>query len=208
MAAPSSPRRFAAWRVEAPFFPGFPVWWPFQFAVYLSRCLTLHDPVPCFRDRVQAQCSRPYDILSCYSYSALWLGQCQSLLTQTQHPNEHDMVCYRISLFGSSTCSQAGPFSLVWPVALTGRLDQPGLSLSGEDTGGEHLENAQTASPHLPWRRDALQPLRVQRYWLSRNTCVHIPDDGLRCITWNTRGLIGSPASPQLLKEKKHIYFT
>ena len=159
MAALSPPRPFRRLASRGSPFRGFPVWWTFQFAVYLSRCLTLHDPVPCYRYRVQTQCSRPYDILSCYFYTALWLGQCQSLLTQKQHPNEHDMVCYRIFRFGSITCSQVGPFSLVWPVAPTGRLDQPGLSLSREDTGGEHLENAQTASPHLRWRRDALQPL-------------------------------------------------
>ena len=29
-----------------------------------------------------------------------------------------------------------------------------------------------------------------------------------RCITWNTRGLIGSPTSPQLTRERQLIYFT
>ena len=97
--------------------------------------------------------------------------------------------------------------SLVSPVAPTGGLDQPSLSLSRKDTNGEHLENAQFASPQLRWRRDALQPPGVQRVQLSRNTCIHIPDGGLRCVTWNTRGLLGSPASPQRSREK-HIYFT
>ena len=55
--------------------------------------------------------------------------------------------------------------------------------------------------PHLRWRRDALQPPEVQRDQLNRNTCVHIPDDGLRCVTLNTRGFIGSLASPQLSGE-------
>ena len=97
--------------------------------------------------------------------------------------------------------------SLEWPVAPTRGLDQSGLPLSQEDANGEHLENAHLASPHLRWRRDALQPLGVQRDRLSRNTCVHIPAGGLRCVTWSTRGLIGSPASPQLSR-KIHIYFT
>ena len=60
---------------------------------------------------------------------------------------------------------------------------------------------------HLRWRRDALQPPALQRVQLDRNTCVHILDGGLRCVTWNTRGLVGSPTSPQLSREKKHIYF-
>ena len=43
--------------------------------------------------------------------------------------------------------------------------------------------------------------------WIG-NTCVHIPDGGLRCVTWNTRGLIGSLTScSQLSREQKKIYF-
>ena len=89
----------------------------------------------------------------------------------------------------------------MWPMAPTGGLEQPCLSLSREDTNGEHLVNAHLASAHLRWRRDALHRPRIQRVLLSRNTCVHIPDDGLRCVTWNMRGLFGSPASPQLSRE-------
>ena len=39
------------------------------------------------------------------------LGKCQPVLTQTQQSNEPDMVCYKISPFGSITCSQVGPVS-------------------------------------------------------------------------------------------------
>ena len=86
----------------------------------------------------------------------------------------------------------ACPVGGQWPQ----KEDSTSLSLWREDTNGEHLENAHLASPHLRWRRDALQLPGVQGVRLSRNTCVHIPDSGLRCFTWNTRGLIGSPASP------------
>ena len=55
MAAPSPPRFSAAWRVEAPFLSGVPLWWRFQIAIYLCRCLTLHDPVPCKRESAQTQ---------------------------------------------------------------------------------------------------------------------------------------------------------
>ena len=97
-------------------------------------------------------------------------------------------------MFGS------GSYVLGWPLAPSGGVVQSGHSLSQEDTDGEPL-------PHLRWRRDALQPPEVQRDQLNRNTCVRIPDDGLRCVIWNARGLLGSPASPQL-SEEKHVNFT
>ena len=37
--------------------------------------------------------------------------------------------------------------------------------------------------------------------------CVHILDGGLRCVTWNTRGLNGSVSSSQISKELKLNYF-
>ena len=37
---------------------------------------------------------------------------------------------------------------------------------------------------------------------------MHIPAGGLRCISWNTRGLLGSAASCQRSREQKHIYPT
>ena len=37
----------------------------------------------------------------------------------------------------------------------------------------------------------------------SETSCVHIPDGGIRCVTWNTTGLTGSLASPQLSREEK-----
>ena len=38
--------------------------------------------------------------------------------------------------------------------------------------------------------------------------CAYFPDGGVRCVTWNTRGLIGSPTSSQLSREQKHVSFT
>ena len=37
-------------------------------------------------------------------------------------------------------------------------------------------------------------------------TCVHNPTGGLRCVSWNSRGLLGSAASSQRSREQKHIY--
>ena len=42
---------------------------------------------------------------------------------------------------------------------------------------------------------------------LDRNTCAHIPDDGLRCVTWNTGCLVGSVTSSRISRELKHCYF-
>ena len=92
-------------------FRGVPEWWLIQLAIYLARCLTLHDPVLCCRESAQTQCSRPYDTLSCFFHTALWPGQCKSILTQTQHRAELDKACNRIFPFASITCSQAGPMS-------------------------------------------------------------------------------------------------
>ena len=98
--------------------------------------------------------------------------------------------------------------SLEWPLAPSGGLAQSSHSLSQEDANGDRPENAPLGLPHLRWRRDALQPPEVQRDRLAGNTCVHIPDGGFRCITWNTKGLLGSPASWQHSRERKHIYLT
>ena len=117
MTALSPPRFFAAWRVEAPFFRGFPVWWPFHLAIYLARCLTLHDQAPCCGERAQIQLSCLYDTVSCYFYTAQWFGQCQFRLTPTQHPDELvDMACCRISPVDSFTCWPVGPMSFEWQV--------------------------------------------------------------------------------------------
>ena len=69
----------------------------------------------------------------------------------------------------------------------------------------EHPEDPLPASPHLRWTRDALQPPHMGS--LDWNTCVYIPDEGLRCVTWKTGGLNGSLTSSQLSREQKQNYF-
>ena len=39
-----------------------------------------------------------------------------------------------------------------------------------------------------------LQLPEVLRHQPTWDTCVHIPTGGLRCVSWNTRGLLGSTA--------------
>ena len=113
------------------------------------------------------------------------------------------MACCRTWPTNSITCSHVGPTSLESLVVPPGGFDQPSLSPSREDVNDELLENAHPAPPQLRWRRVALQPPEIQRVRLAKDTCVHVPDGGLRCVTWNTRGLIGSPHSPQSSRERK-----
>ena len=143
-------------------------------------------------------CGCPCDTLSCFFFTALWLRQSQSILVQeTWQPKDIDFTCYKTLLTKSITCLPVGTMSLEWPVALPGGSDQYSPPSSHEDHIGEHPCDALPASPHLRWRRDALQPPQVQQDGAGRNTCVRFPDGGLRCVAWNTRGLIGSFFSSQ-----------
>ena len=94
-----------------------------------------------------------------------------------------------------------------WPLAPLGRADHTSLSPSREIPYDGHLEDVFVAPPHLRWTRDALQPTEIQRRCLDRHTCAHIPVGSLRCVTWNTRGFVGSTFSSQLSRERKHNYF-
>ena len=97
----------------------------------------------------------------------------------------------------------ARPVSLEWPTALLAGSDQSSPSSSHEDLLDEQPGDALLAPPHLRWRSDALQPPQVQQGGVDWNSCVHIPDGGLRCVTWNTRGPIGSVSSSQISRELK-----
>ena len=39
---------------------------------------------------------------------------------------------------------------------------------------------------------------------VRKGTCADLPDGGLRCVSWNTRGLVGSISSSQVSTERKH----
>ena len=64
MAALLPPRLFAACRGSN--FRGFPAWWALHFAIYLARCLTLHDSVPRKREVSQNMCCRPHTYVNPY----------------------------------------------------------------------------------------------------------------------------------------------
>ena len=61
---------------------------------------------------------------------------------------------------------------------------------------------------HVPYVADGpsrAMLLNHQEYsksgWIGKRASI-FSDGGLRCVTWNTRGLIGSPASPQLFGKR------
>ena len=141
--------------------------------------LSLHDQVPYSREIAQTQCSRPYDTLTCYLHTAIWLGKCQSILSQTQHSSELDRFSCRVSPFCTSTCLPVGPLLLGWPLAPPGRLIHPGFSLSQEDTSWNRSGSAPLGPTKLRRRRDVLQPPEVLRDDLAGNTCAHVPDRAL-----------------------------
>ena len=190
----SSPFRRLAGR--GPSFLGCPFWWAMQFALSLARCLTSQDSAPRYWEDSLYECGRPHDTLSCLFSTSLWLGQGQSILTQSQQTNDIDMTCYKTLPTKSLTCLQVGPMSLEWPVAPPGGFDQSSLSPSQEDPNDGHLEDTLLAPPHLRWRRDALQPPELHRGCLDRNTGVHIPEGG------HTRGLNGSSFSSQTSRKE------
>ena len=123
MAAPSPARNFAAWAGRGPSFRGFLFRWAIQFALPLARCLTLQDAAPCCREDSLCKCGRPHDTLSCLFFTALWLGQGQSMSTQVQQTNDIDMTCYKT----------LPTKSVEWPLAPPGGFDQSCLSPSRED---------------------------------------------------------------------------
>ena len=98
------------------------------------------------------------------------------------HGHDIDLTCYKTLPTKSVACSQVGPMSLEWPLALPAESDQSSPSSSHKKPNDEHPEGALPAPPHPRRKRDTLQSPKIQRGNLDRNTCVHILDDGLRCV--------------------------
>ena len=94
--------------------------------------------------------------------------------------------------------------SLGWPVDPIERSDQ---SSSPEDPCNERQGGALSVSTRSRWRQDALQPPQVPQGIAGRDACGHFPDGGLRCITWNNRGFVGSVFSKQKNREFKLKFF-
>ena len=145
---PSTPSPFRRLGSRGHPFRGSPCWWAMQFVIYLARCLTLHDPVPRYREGSQYHYSCSHDTLSCLFYTALWLGQCQTILTQTQQSDDIDMACCRILPIDPITCSHVGPRSLARLAASPGGFDQSCLSTSWKDFNIWTPGKCSPRSPH------------------------------------------------------------
>ena len=180
-----------------------------------STFCAFHDTLPdlarrntLLREDLSFECDHFCHTSLCLSFTALWLQQSQSILVQeTWQPKDIDFTCYKTLPTKSITCLHVGPMSLEWPVALPAGSDPYSPSPSHEDPRGEHPGDALPVSPHSRWRRDALQPPQVQQCSVDWNTCVNFPSGGLRSVTWNTGGLLGSVTSSQNCREHKHNCF-
>ena len=97
--------------------------------------------------------------------------------------------------------------SLDWPVNLCGRSDPSGPSVPSGALSGAQQRGAFPAVGYSRWRQGALhaQPQILQRT-TGWDGCGPFLSEGLRCITWNTRGLVGSVFTRQRNRESKLNY--
>ena len=114
------------------------------------------------------------------------------------------MTRYKMLLIKATTCLQVGPMSLDWPVDPFCKIRFSISSMPPEVPSGEQQQGASPASTRSRWRQGVLP---AQSQILQRTTgwdgCGPFFSEGLRCVTWNTRGLVGSVFSRQTHRESK-----
>ena len=166
LAALSPPRLFLPPGLSSRPFCSFPFRWFLHFALSLTRGVIVHDAASCSKENSLFECGRPCDALSCLLFSALWLRCNQSLQVQeTQSAKDIDRTCSKMFPIKATTCLQAGPMSLVWPVDPIARFDFSRSSLSLEVPNDDQQRGGLPASTRSRWRQDALQapPQILQR---------------------------------------------
>ena len=204
MAATSPPRFFAAWRVEAPFSAvshsgGFYILCYIWLA--MLPCM-IHHPTP---GKILLMNVNAHTTLCLAFFSALWLRCNQSILVQETHTaKDLDLTCFTTCLFKNVTCIPVGPTSLDWAIDPLARSDLSGSSLPLEVLSGEQQPGTLPACTRSRWRQGALhtQPQILQRT-TGWDGCGPFFSGGLRCITLNTTGLVGSVFSRQRNREFK-----
>ena len=193
LASPSF-RRLAG---RGAFFCGFLVRWVLRFVSHLIRNFAFCELSSCPRESSFSDCGHPCDPLSCLLFTALWLRCSQTLVVQ-ETPKDVELTCSITSLFRAVTCLPMGPMS-------RSESSRPLLLPNAPSNGLRRV--ALTAPERSRWRQGTLQ---IQPQILQRTTgwdgCGPILSEGLRCITWNTRGLVGSVFSRQRHREPKLIY--
>ena len=190
------------------FFFWFLLRWVLHLAAFVIPGFTEHRSSFSFREDSLDDCGRPCDPLSCLLFSALWLRCSPTILVQeTPSVKNVDTTCSTTSLFGDATCLPVGPMSLDWPVHPCGRSDPSGPSLPPGALSGAQQRGAFPAIGYSRWRQGALH---AQAQILQRATgwdgCGPFLSEALRCITWNTRGLVGSVFTRQRNTESKLNY--
>ena len=111
------------------------------------------------------------------------------------------------SLFPALTCLPVGPTSLDWPVNPFGRSGSTGPLLP-PDAPSDGLRRGPLTNPERSrWMQGTLQ---IQPQILQRTSvwdgCGPFLSEGLRCITGNTRSLVGSVFSRQRRRESQLVY--
>ena len=107
------------------FFCGFPFQWVLHFALFLTRCLTVQDVIPCSGEVLPYECDHSCHTSLCLFFTALRLQRSQSMLVQeTWQLKDIDFTSYKTLLTKSITCLPVGPMSLEWLVALPAGSDQ------------------------------------------------------------------------------------
>ena len=117
------------------------------------------------------------------------------------------MTCPRIFPIKAATCLQVGPMSLELPVDPFPGFDHSRPSLSPEVPSDQQQRGALPASTRSRWRQDALQaPPQILQRSTGWDGCGPFLSEGMRCVTWNTLGLVGSVFSKQKNREFRLKY--
>ena len=115
-------------------------------------------------------------------------------------------ICCRFSPLSPMTCWSASPEFLGCPLIQPGGQVQADLAPLRENAYGNIPGCVLPGPPHQRWQRDSSQPPKILQLHQARDTCVHIPTGVLRCVSWKTRGLLGSTASSQVSRKQKQKY--
>ena len=175
---------------------------------HLIRGVALHKSSSCSKGDSLGDCGRPCDPLSCLLFTALWLRCSQTIVVQeTPSAKDVDLTCSCTFLLRDATRLPVGPMSLDWPVNPFGRSESSRPSLPPDAPSDGLRRVALPASERFRWRQGVLH---AQSQTLQRTTgwdgCGPFLSEGLRCITWNTRGFVGSVFSRQRHRESKLNY--
>ena len=149
---------------------------------------------PFCRMAITIQCNCPNNTASCFLDTTIWLGEDKLFETQIER-SDPEAVCWSSSFSSSMTCWLVVSDFLGWPLIQPGGQVQADMAQLRVNAYRNIPGDALLGPPHQRWRSDALQPPEILQPRQERDTCAHLPEGGLRCVSWNTRGLLGSASS-------------